>query len=106
MKVNLPDKLQNHYLDNGQILINFVKGDIPTRFPVNDVDSLSGIWKNRLDEARIYNLEDLRERSEMILQFLINHKSNISLIVWPKFKISVLLDEVNNDYVIIDETSP
>lgn len=104
--MDTPTLLWNHKLENGQILAEFVGGNAPSRLPQVDATSLSEIWRNRLVDARNSNRKDLEGRAESILRFLSHNASGVCLLLWPKHRISALVEESTGEFVLIDETTP
>ncbi len=100
--MDLPTLLWNHKLENGRTLSEFVEGNAPSRLPIADLASLREIWNNRLFDAQERKHKDLEARANSILQFLSNNSQGVCMLLWPKYKLSVLFSEHSQAFVLIN----
>ena len=102
--MNLPSLLWDHRLENGQILVEFVGGNPPSRLSLADLASFREIWENRLVDAHRLNRKDLETRANAVLRFLSKNSEGICMLMWPKHRISALFSEHSGSFELIDET--
>lgn len=98
-----PGYILNHKLENGLKLSEFVGDCSPSCVPVHDVSSMSKIWRDRMILAKSLNHRDLELNAKQVIDFLNTCQGELSMLIWPKQKLAVLLSNDSEKYILVND---